>query len=120
MSTTAAERAANPDEAARTRLAAKAERARVAAGVGPYPDPVTVADIERLPVLAPQLAAAEVHVRSLREERDAAIIRLMTRARLLGRASALSHAVVGFLAGGSKSLPGSVLADHAPGIPDPP
>jgi len=104
---------ADEDAAARGRLAAKAERARVAATAGPAVDKQTVADIDRLPELAPVLADTEAQVRALRDERDAIIIRLMTRARVLGRASHLSQSVVGHLAGGSKSLTGRVWTDHA-------
>jgi len=100
-------------EEATARLAAKAERAKEAASSGPYADPKTVADIDRLPELAPELAAVEEQVRALRDERDAAILRLMSRAKVIGAKSALSQAVVGHLAGGSKSLTGRVLTDHA-------
>jgi len=94
-------------DAARDRLAAKAKRAKVSATTGL--DMQTVADIDRLPELAAHIATGETSMRALYAERDAAILRLMARAKRLGGGSHLSHAVVGHLAGGSKSLPGRVL-----------
>ena len=108
MSSTVADPVADQEQA-RARLAAKAERARVAATAGVSVDKQTVADIDRLPELAEQIEGGESRLAALYAERDAAILRLMTRAKAVGPPSHLSHAVVGFLAGGSKSLPGRVL-----------
>ena len=108
MSSTVAD-PADTEVQASARLAAKAAKARAVAAIGPLREGCAVADIDRLPGLAAMIAVRETAMRDLYRERDAAILRLMTRAKTLGAPSHLSHAVVGFLAGGSKSLPGRVL-----------
>lgn len=98
------------EEEARQRLAAKAEKATAAALEDG--DRQTVADIERLPLIAEQIVTGEEAMRKLYDERDAAVLRLLNRADVVGRRSHLSQSVAGYLAGGSKSLAGRIKTDH--------